>query len=62
MFIEIVTKNSEHVVLNINNISFVSEEKNHAVIFDINGVPFVLNEDYQSFRIRLVKLGVFKIV
>lgn len=56
MFIEVVTRKSEMVFLNVEHILFITEHKNGAVIFDASGNDYYLDEPYSSVCERISTL------
>ena len=54
MFVEIVTRRDERVLLNVKQILFVTEQKNGAVIFDVSGNSYYVKEKYAEVVERLL--------
>lgn len=53
MFLEVVTRKKENVFLNVEHILFVTQYKNGAVIFDILGNDYYMDEPYSSVCSRI---------
>lgn len=56
MFIEIITRKNENVLININHILFIATDKNGTVIYDIDGNEYDTAEPFDDIRLRLKKL------
>ena len=56
MFIEIETTKNEKVFLNVHQILYVTKDKKHTIILDINGVDYYTKEPYESIIARLQQL------
>ena len=61
MFIEIITKSNEVILLNVNKILYIIKtRKETALIVDVDGNEYSLNESYYSFVERLETLKQLK--
>lgn len=56
MFIEFETTAKEKVLLNVNQILYVTKDKKSTIVLDINGVDYRVSEDYESLIARLQQL------
>ena len=50
MFIEFETKRKERFFVNLNQILYVTEEKDNAVIVDVSGFDYALNCTYDEVK------------
>ena len=56
MFIEVVTRKGENVFLNVEQILFLTQHKDGAVIFDVSGNDYYVVEPYFSVCERINEL------
>ncbi len=49
MFIDVKTKQGERLFFNLANILYITEYKGSAIIVDINGVDYVLENNLDNF-------------
>ena len=53
MFIQVTTKKGEKILMNVNNVVFVSPAKNGSVIIDVSGMDYSVIDTYESVVSRL---------
>ncbi len=53
MFFEIKTTRNERVLLNVNHILYVTEDKKYTIVVDINGCDYLTHESLDSISGRL---------
>lgn len=53
MFIEVETARNEPVLLNVDNILYVTKDKKHTIIVDNGGCDYVLNDTYDDVLAKL---------
>ena len=56
LFIEIITRSNETILININKIAFVTSDKKGVTICDLDGDYWATKENYDSFKARLNKI------
>ena len=56
MFLEIKTTRNETVLLNVKHILYLTEDKKHTIIVDINGCDYLTNERLDDLSLRLAVL------
>ena len=56
MFLEIKTTRNETVLLNVKHILYLTEDKEHTIIVDINGCDYLTNERLDNLSLRLAVL------
>lgn len=52
LFIQLITIKNERIYMQITRIAYICEYKKRAIIFDIDGQEFDLNETYDEFIVR----------
>ena len=53
MFIEVENARNEPVLLNVDNILYVTKDKKHTIIVDNGGCDYVLNDAYEDVLAKL---------
>ena len=53
MFFEIKTTRNERVLLNVNHILYITEDKKYTIVVDINGCDYLTHESLDDLSLRL---------
>lgn len=59
-FFEFKTKKNEPIIISLDRIAFITSYKGKAVLFDLDGQEFDSNEDFETFKTRLIQCVKFK--
>ena len=52
MFIELVTTKGEKIMFNAANIVLIAPDKKGTVLVDVNGIDWLVAEDYEILKMR----------
>lgn len=60
MFIELVTTKGEKIMFNAANIVLIAPEKKGTVLVDVNGIDWLVAEDYEILKMRFANFSTCK--
>ena len=58
MFVEFVTNKGEYITFNTQNIVMISPYKKGTLVVDVNGIDWILSEDYNTVKALLHTVNV----